>query len=175
MRTQRMPPWDLDGDLWDKLNQIKIREQRPWRWMLTKGVELFIEWYESKNGVVRLPGVDVLPVAVSPALVLPAVSGGVLSASVTVAAVPAVSVPQSEAGKKVERLRDRMARAEIDVAEAKARLLIEPGHIPSQTVMRVLPSRLVEDQGLLVEAEKVLALEQAEKEKTGEDEEESAN
>lgn len=161
MRTQRMPPWDLDGDLWDKLNQIKIREQRPWRWMLTKGVELFIEWYESKNGVVRLPGVDVLPVAVSPALVLPAVSGGVspVVESQAVALPAAAPVVLSAAASKVAWLRGRVEAHKVALEEARARLLVEPEHIPSKTVLRARTLQLAEDEGWLVEAEAVLAAE----------------
>lgn len=154
----RVGPWDCDQALHTRIKELRMKlGGQSWTWALHQGLRLL----EEKHGG------SVSPVAESRAAVLPA--------TLTAAGVPVVSVPQTEAGKKVEWLRGRMARAEIDIAEAKARLLIEPGHIPSQTVMRVLPSRLVEDQGWLVEAEKVLALEQAEKEKTGEDEEESAN
>lgn len=159
----RVGPWDCDQALHTRIKELRMKlGGQSWTWALHQGLRLL----EEKHGGIVKPA-PVLPVAVSPAPMLPA--------AVSVAGVPVVSVPQTEAGKKVERLRDRMARAEIDLEEAKARLLIEPSHIPSQTVLRVLPARLVEDQGWLVEAEKVLALEQAEKEKTGEDEEESAN
>jgi hypothetical protein len=146
MKTTRMGPWDLDSDLWDKLNMIKIREQRPWRWMLTKGVELFIEWYEAKHGVVRLPGADVLPVVASLAAVVPAavVPAAVVPAAVVPAqnvvelpsVVPTVSLPQTEAEKRVERLRGQIELHKERIEGAKVTLAREPGSLQGAAQLR---------------------------------------
>ncbi len=160
--VKRMPPWDLDSDLWEKLHMIKVREQRPWRWMLSKGVELFIEWYEAKTGVVK-PLEAITPpatvrlaqkVEARPAAALPA-----LNVEERPAAAPVVSVPQTEAEKEVARLTAKVERTRAEIETAKAKLLLEPADFFSLQIMKFRPPQLIKEQGWLDEALETLRVE----------------
>jgi len=159
-----MPPWDLDSTLWAKLHMIKVREQRPWRWMLSKGVELFITWYETEHGeIAPLLPASVLPVVEVPASVLPVVE--VPAAGLPAAGLPAAGLPaaapmiKSAAALMVERLRAKVAMHKDRIEGARETLEREPESLQGAAQLAASVRLLPEVEADLVEAQRVLEAE----------------